>query len=165
MKHPGYYWLAYDWKNLLPTCTVCNQPTDIGNKKIGKHYRFPVKGKHAQNPTEIADEHPLLINPTSDDPMDDPELHLSIDKLGIISPLTERGEICIEVFGLNIREQLIDGRRQVYQNTAQLALQIVIGNEPCDELKSNLKEKMEGKKAYSLASRAAIKALKELLAT
>src|SRR3954454_1457494 len=23
--HPGYYWLAYDWDNLFPSCTFCNQ--------------------------------------------------------------------------------------------------------------------------------------------
>jgi hypothetical protein len=23
--HPGYYWLAYEWTNLLPSCTLCNQ--------------------------------------------------------------------------------------------------------------------------------------------
>ena len=23
--HPGYYWLAYDWDNLLPSCAFCNQ--------------------------------------------------------------------------------------------------------------------------------------------
>src|SRR5215472_5170548 len=22
--HPGYYWLAYDWRNLLPACGQCN---------------------------------------------------------------------------------------------------------------------------------------------
>ena len=23
--HPGYYWLAYTWENLFPSCTWCNQ--------------------------------------------------------------------------------------------------------------------------------------------
>jgi hypothetical protein len=22
IKHPGYFWLAYDWKNLMPSCKV-----------------------------------------------------------------------------------------------------------------------------------------------
>ena len=26
--HPGYYWLAYDWTNLLLSCTACNQPSE-----------------------------------------------------------------------------------------------------------------------------------------
>ena len=25
IHRPGYYWLAYDWNNLLAACTVCNQ--------------------------------------------------------------------------------------------------------------------------------------------
>jgi hypothetical protein len=24
MKHPGYFWLAYNWRNLLPACKRCN---------------------------------------------------------------------------------------------------------------------------------------------
>src|SRR6185295_18181901 len=33
MEHPGYYWLAYQWTNLLPSCITCNQP---GEEGIGK---------------------------------------------------------------------------------------------------------------------------------
>src|SRR5262249_38675962 len=25
IEHPGYYWLAYEWKNLLPSCADCNR--------------------------------------------------------------------------------------------------------------------------------------------
>lgn len=39
IPHPGYYWLAYDWHNLLPSCTICNGPAWKGN-------RFPVEGVH-----------------------------------------------------------------------------------------------------------------------
>ena len=70
--HRGYYWLAYDWRNLLPACTLCNQPGTVGSVKIGKHSRFPVTGVHAQRPGEESAEHPLLINPASGDPADDP---------------------------------------------------------------------------------------------
>ena len=24
--HPGYFWLAYEWTNLMPSCTYCNRP-------------------------------------------------------------------------------------------------------------------------------------------
>ena len=24
LNHPGYFWLAYNWKNLLPACKDCN---------------------------------------------------------------------------------------------------------------------------------------------
>ncbi|MFX1554713.1 MAG: hypothetical protein ACFFBV_12360, partial [Promethearchaeota archaeon] len=42
ITHPGYYWLAYDWQNLLLTCEMCNRPNP-GNKNIGKHNKFPVR--------------------------------------------------------------------------------------------------------------------------
>ena len=36
IEHPGYFWLAYNWKNLLPACRYCNS-------KNGKKNQFPVK--------------------------------------------------------------------------------------------------------------------------
>ena len=24
--HPGYYWLVYEWTNLIPSCSACNRP-------------------------------------------------------------------------------------------------------------------------------------------
>jgi len=35
IDHPGYFWLAYNWKNLLPACRFCNS-------KDGKKNQFPV---------------------------------------------------------------------------------------------------------------------------
>lgn len=43
VPHSGYYWLVYDWCNLIPSCVTCNQSP-------GKHTRFPVIGVHAQIP-------------------------------------------------------------------------------------------------------------------
>ncbi len=41
IDHPGYFWLAYHWKNLVPSCGRCNSGA-------GKNTQFPVKesGKH-----------------------------------------------------------------------------------------------------------------------
>lgn len=36
IDHPGYFWLAYDWRNLLPSCEFCNTVHGKGNQ-------FPVK--------------------------------------------------------------------------------------------------------------------------
>jgi len=33
LGHPGYFWLAYDWRNLLPSCVFCNSGQ-------GKNERF-----------------------------------------------------------------------------------------------------------------------------
>jgi hypothetical protein len=37
--HPGYFWLAYHWKNLVPSCDRCNSGT-------GKQNQFPVKKQY-----------------------------------------------------------------------------------------------------------------------
>jgi hypothetical protein len=33
--HHGYYWLCYDQENLLPSCTTCNQATELEGEKSG----------------------------------------------------------------------------------------------------------------------------------
>lgn len=38
MPHPGYFWLAYDWRNLMPACTFCNSS--------GKVDQFPTTKSH-----------------------------------------------------------------------------------------------------------------------
>ena len=57
IAHPGYYWLAYDWKNLLPACVLCNQQsTDRSSgRRIGKMDRFPVRGSYAVRTGEVGD--------------------------------------------------------------------------------------------------------------
>jgi len=35
IKHPGYFWLAFNWKNLLPACIKCNSGQ-------GKKNQFPI---------------------------------------------------------------------------------------------------------------------------
>jgi len=39
IEHPGYFWLAYHWKNLLPACKLCNSGD-------GKKNQFPVQKQH-----------------------------------------------------------------------------------------------------------------------
>jgi len=34
VKHEGYYWLTYDWKNLLPSCILCNRPSKHHSTQI-----------------------------------------------------------------------------------------------------------------------------------
>lgn len=43
VPHPGYYWLVYDWTNLLPACIRCNRPSArFTDQLIGKWDKFPV---------------------------------------------------------------------------------------------------------------------------
>jgi hypothetical protein len=163
--HPGYYWLAYDWRNLLPSCTICNQPTTVGEQKIGKHNRFPVIGQHARTSEEVEHEQPLLINPASGDPEDDPERHLAIDiDTGLLIGLTERGKTCIEVFGLNIRDQLVDGRRSRCSAARDLLIKVIYKSAQSEEAKKELIAMRSGERSYTMAARAVLAGLRPFLA-
>lgn len=87
--HPGYWWLAARWSNLLPSCPPCNQRRrqltyDPGmaleeferlrliepDALSGKANSFPVRSSNwiAQENGDISLEDPLLINPCERDP-------------------------------------------------------------------------------------------------
>lgn len=107
-NHPGYWWLAYEPINLLPSCALCN--------RSGKGDYFPLEpgGVYALNPGDEASEHPLLIHPGLENPDD----HLRFDpQLGVLIPLTARGEQTIATFLLN-RDHLLQARLQTYRHVA-----------------------------------------------
>lgn len=52
-QHSGYYWLAYEWSNLLPACELCN-------RKGAKHDKFQVQGIRVTQPTLNANGEPNL---------------------------------------------------------------------------------------------------------
>lgn len=103
INHPGYYWLAYDCKNFLPSCLFCN-------RREKKGY-FPVDGQHAINPGDEIHEQPLLINPC----WDNPEEHIDMTMSGVFIPKTNQGDTCIKMFKLNDRD-LPKERKKVYES-------------------------------------------------
>lgn len=111
-RHLGYYWLAYQWDNLLPSCLACNRPgTDPKGLASGKWDRFPVgNGFWAEGGAATENEKPLLLNPWKDNPRD----HLIFDQTGIIGHKSERGRATWEILGLN-RDGLPEARREAYQ--------------------------------------------------
>jgi uncharacterized protein (TIGR02646 family) len=152
INHPGYYWLAYDWRNLLISCVSCNQKF--------KRNQFPVvDSKHAKTSAELVNEKPLLINPTSDNDEDDPAKHLAIDiSTGLIIPLTDRGRMCIQVYGLNISDLLRDNRKKACSDVKALIAEYIsngIKKDLCDrrvdEIEREIEEIRQGKNSYSLA--------------
>ena len=143
-RHPGYYWLAYHWKNLLPSCKTCNQ--------IFKGAKFPVLGIHATSPAEVAQEQPLLLNPLSEDPEEDPIKHLKVDETGIIAGITPRGDTTIKVLGLR-RDPLQTRRRSAYLEAQALWRRLNDG-EP--QARADLKAIVEGRRPYHLAQKAAL---------
>ena len=97
--HPGYYWLAYDWRNIFPCCYKCNTYK-------GKGTQFPAR-RHASSPEagdtpEALDafETPLLLHPFRQDYY--PEKFFVFNDLGGIEPKDndEIADKTISVFDL-----------------------------------------------------------------
>ena len=105
VEHPGYYWLAFSWANLLPGCTACNQLPAKANK-----FPLALEGTRAWTPGDpIEKEELLLLDPCNDNPED----HLNYDTAGNaqgkVVPKTEKGRVSIDVFKLN-RDGLVVAR-------------------------------------------------------
>jgi uncharacterized protein (TIGR02646 family) len=138
VKHPGYYWLAYDWHNLFPSCIACNQASsNPDGTRSGKVDRFPVEGERAVKPDDkLESENALLIDPY----VDDPAAHLEFDpETGIVGGKTERGRKTIAILGLNR-----DGLKEFRKLIAEAA-----GNEYnnyVDALKANRRGEIEERK-------------------
>ena len=89
--HPGYYWLAYQWDNLVFACEDCN---------LKKSDYFPLEdpGHRARNHLDDLDrESPLLLNPYVET---DPGAHLTFDG-SACQPRTARGRMTVTSLKLN----------------------------------------------------------------
>ena len=127
--HTGYYWLAYEWSNLMQTCQFCNGE---------KSNHFPLKAhsiridENTANALNEANRRPdiaplnteqrLLLHPE----IDEVENHFTFTFDGEIQGLTEEGIKSIEHYGLK-RDDLIASRK-------------TIRDEYLDDLKGMLKE-------------------------
>lgn len=124
--HPGYWWLAMRWSNLLLSCQHCNQYRghvqltgaeseeeiatilEAGREvTLGKKNRFPTSNGFwvTRYEDDEADEHPLLLNPCETDPEDlfewDFERSLSTVKA---RNGDARATTSIDIYGLNRRD-------------------------------------------------------------
>jgi uncharacterized protein (TIGR02646 family) len=112
---PGYWWLASDWTNLLPSCIRCNRVEEHdlhdGSKlTTGKGDRFPIDDEAARavGQGQEAGETPLLLNPVVDDPTDYLDF-FEDDGDSIVRPRPtdqtsieyRRARTSIDVYGLN----------------------------------------------------------------
>jgi hypothetical protein len=110
--HPGYWWLAYDPSNYLPSCQLCNQ-------KAKKNY-FPIAGKRALGPGDsLEDEGPLLLRSDRDRWFDHVRFRPSTDseKPAYAEGLTTKGKSSIKLLELNRRE--LCAARQTEQQLAR----------------------------------------------
>jgi hypothetical protein len=133
--HYGYYWLCYEWTNLVPACHDCNR---IGS---GKGARFPLKGSRRSRPGEstpgvvdsamsvvshayLTVEQPLLLHPELDIPQRYLKFEINAQNKYIeIKGRNDRGESTIKVCNLH-REALTRGRKEV---VIQPALDLIYG--------------------------------------
>lgn len=93
-----YWWLVYEWKNLVYSCKECNQY---------KANYFPIKGKRAKSKSDdIEKERKLLLNPCEDEPRS----HFTFSK-GEMHSETDEGYQTIELLKLN-RTSLVNSRNK-----------------------------------------------------
>jgi hypothetical protein len=134
--HPGYWWLAYRWDNLLPSCTDCNRlrrhpqtavaggedpgaAAAVGIAVGGKADYFAVTGVRAEMPEDsLVDEKATLLDPSK--PGFNPDEHFEFTEDGFIKPKSQEAEYTCKLLGLNLRETLVAQRREAYLN-AQFA--------------------------------------------
>ena len=103
INKPGYYWLAYDWDNLLLSCQLCNQ-------QFKKNY-FPLltENSRARNHNEdINNEDPLFIHPANENPEEYIEFN---EEMPIAVDNKIRGTVTITNLGLD-RELLNEQRKK-----------------------------------------------------
>lgn len=106
----GYYWLAAEWSNLLPSCADCNRPRQheirrgAGKRVLGKANWFPIdpETRRATTPAAVALEPRLLIDPCTDDPSIDLVFDEdgTIDARAVGGQRSKRGEATIEYCAL-----------------------------------------------------------------
>ncbi|MBD9486273.1 hypothetical protein [Ensifer sp. ENS11] len=134
-NHPGYWWLAAQWQNLLATCQHCNEirgqiivtpgmsmeeATRLHRETLvkpthGKGSQFPIRGKRRLPMSHALNlEDALLINPTTQDPKKhlyfppDTGISLAVPHKTLTGP-DEYGLATINVTALN-RYQLVRER-------------------------------------------------------
>lgn len=105
--HPGYWWLAFDWRNYRFTCTYCNSRRIDIETAGGKHDHFPLLQPAVWDmcDTDCNNEKPTLLDPCD---IDDCSL-LTFNINGSASAITEdktleeyiRAVTSIELYHLN----------------------------------------------------------------
>lgn len=102
----GYYWLAYDWNNMIGSCLLCNGKKNIYFPLINPANRWT-------NPSAANMEDPLLLNPYEEDFSKHMEYwgYKVYPKYDTDGNIDVKGDTTIRVLGLN-EEVLKEARRR-----------------------------------------------------
>ena len=145
LQKPGYYWLAYDWQNLLFSCSECNTSY--------KRNLFPLVNENARDieHRDISNEEPTIINPATTDPGEHIEFSEFIIRPKLIDGQESlQGKTTIGMFRLNDRKDLKERRRNFwerYQDIHKLLeichkTQSIDGIEICQRLISEMQSEV-----------------------
>jgi uncharacterized protein (TIGR02646 family) len=172
--HLGYWWLALNWGNLLPSCIDCNRAREqrlvqlAGDGSItyqenvaGKQSCFPIAGPRRLDKDDDDDdlEQAVLIDPTRDNPQAYLGWVIEHHKYPIVASVApdgndnRRGRVSIDVYGLN-RDGLVDSR-------AMLILEIALELSRIRDLLSTTLAMDQGEARTSLLSMA-VKQIRQL---
>lgn len=111
-RYPGYYWLAYDFDNLL----LCKELINISFKKC--YFPLQDEGARMVNHHSPQTESPLLIDPSVDEPRD----HIRFHREEPVS-LTTRGALTIEL--LNLQHPDFDEDRRSHLALLEAAKEVI----------------------------------------
>ncbi len=111
-NHNGYYWLTYEWNNLILLCSSCNNgksnyfPLRDNSKRISDHSH-----QHANDIVQLQNyENPLFINPELDK---SPGLHFRYLPSGKMEGSTIEGETMVQFYNLNSRTKIRDRKKVI----------------------------------------------------
>lgn len=120
LQQPGYYWLAYEWANLMFSCERCN--------RRHKKNLFPLVDPARRATTHrdsVANEAPYFVDPSAEDP----EPYITYrDHVPVAIGGNARGEQTIDALGLRRpelntdREEHLERLRLLQKITANLAV-------------------------------------------
>lgn len=153
LERPGYYWLAYEWDNLLFACERCN--------RRHKKNLFPLvdPGRRAQSPRDAsAHEAPIFIDPATEDP----EQYIGYrEHVPIAIGGNARGQQTINALGLTRSE--LNADRETHLETVRVLYAIVANPDIHDELRAKartlLAKRLTVEAEYSLMCRVEVAAL------
>jgi hypothetical protein len=137
IRHPGYFWLAYDWRNIIPACVMCNSGRGKNDRfEVAKQYVVlqklsPVELEQLPDHTKPQEsrkwpgyfypsppvldvlEDPLLLNPLNPSPEKNPRKHLRFGLKGTVAGLTPYGEMSIRTLQLSATDLQIQRENAV----------------------------------------------------
>ena len=170
IDHPGYFWLAYHWRNLVPACSFCNSGKGKGTqfpikkgyllmKKLSATERATLeqelKEEIFENPEQLGwyiigpraldmDEEPLLLNPLNPDPQRTPKKHLRYGLGGDVVAVGDSplGENSIRVFDLR-RDALKRRRQKAQESVRRLYFGVRLDSKTEAEERARLNERLK----------------------